>query len=390
MNIKMLIVLPSSKPGGVQEYVRSLVNLLPQDAFELHLAAPGHGSLFKALETEKVFTHHAPIDYSFASLPLSTLRFRHFVKAKQFDLVHLHTVRAGLLGCLAALGASWPIVYTGHGWRFEQKPNPVSQAIFYRIERFICGRATSVVFLSERDRKLGIESRLVDEDKAVLIRTRINATRFQTKTCNSGLSKREEFGIPSDAIVIGTVARVVYEKDPATFLRTAARLKPLIQNVYFTWVGDGELKEEVLELSRRLGIEDRFMVTGYRDVEEIPALLDLMDVFLLASRIETFPLSILEAMAARRPVVATDVGGISEVVRHGITGWLFPPGDDAQAAQLVLKALEDREKRHQTVENACQYVSEFYSPPEEMAKEYQTVYEQVIQRMKAGINCLNP
>jgi glycosyltransferase involved in cell wall biosynthesis len=370
--------------GGVQEYVLSLIRYLPKDTFELHLAAPGNGPLFAVLESEGVSTHHAPIDYPFASLALSTLRFRHFLKAKQFDLIHLHTVRAGLLGCLAGLGTSCPIVYTGHGWRFEQKPNPVSQAIFYRIERFICSRAAAVVLLSERDRKLGIEKGLVIESKAVLIRTRINATRFQTKTWNSGLSKREEFGIPSEAIVIGTVARLVYEKDPATFLRTAARLKPLIQNVYFTWVGDGEFREEMLELSRRLGIEDRFMVTGYRDVEEIPALLDLMDVFLLTSRIETFPLSILEAMAARRPVVASNVGAISEVVRHGITGWLFPPGDDAQAAQLVLKALEDREKRHQTVENACQYVSEFYSPPGEMAKEYQNVYERVIQRTKAG------
>lgn len=384
MKGKVLLVLSSSSMGGVQEYVLSLIRYLPKDTFELHLAAPGHGPLFRALETEEVTTHHAPIDYPFASLPLSTLRFRHFLKAKQFDLIHLHTVRAGLLGCLASLGASWPIVYTGHGWRFEQKPNPVGQAIFYRIERFICSRATSVVFLSERDRKLGIEKGLVSENKAVLIRTRINATRFQTKNWKSGLSKREEFGIPSDAVVVGTVGRLVYEKDPATFLRTAARLKPLIQNVYFTWVGDGELKEDALELSRRLGIEDRFIVTGYRGVEEIPALLDLMDVFLLASRIDTFPLSILEAMAARRPVVATDVGGISEVVRHGITGWLFPPGDDNQAAQLVLKVLEDRERQHQIVENACQYVSELYSPPVEMAKEYQNVYERAIQRMKAG------
>lgn len=379
MRARVLIVVPTSDLGGVSRYVRLLVGYFPQDAFELHVAAPGDGPLFGLLKNEGTSTHRAPIDYSRWSPLPSALRFRKFLEGERFDILHLHTVRTGLLGCLATLRDPVPIVYTGHGWRFEQKRGFLSKALFFHIERFICRRAVRVTFQSDRDGRLGIEKGLVRPAKVMTIPTQIDTRRFGKANSSEVALQRRNFGIPIDAVVVGTVARMVHEKDPGTFLRTAARLRSRIRNVYFLWVGDGELKDDAVRLACQLGVDDRFAIAGHRTDEEIPILLALMDVFLLTSRIETFPLSVLEAMAARRPVIASDVGYVSDVIRHGLTGWLFHSGSDADAARLVLEVARDREKRSEVVDNAHRLVSTSHASPERLAKMFQAVYEQAIR-----------
>jgi glycosyltransferase involved in cell wall biosynthesis len=379
--LKLLFALPSADLGGVSQYLLWLVDLLPHDRFEIHVAGPTRdGPLFEILESKGVITHRTSMRYTAWSLIPALLRFRRLLRCGAFAVLHLHTLRAGFLGCLASTGLDLPIVYTGHGWRFEQLPGAVRPLVFRQIERSVCRRAAIVVALSERERQLGLKRKLVPEGKVALVRTRIDAGRFETVGRSTSPALREALGIPPDALVVGTIGRITYQKDPETFIQVASLLRASLANAYFVWVGDGDLKQSMLALAEELGVADRLTITGSKPADEIPSMLETMDVFLFTSRFEGLPISVLEAMAARRLIVASAVGAIPEVIQHRSTGWLFPSGDATQAAQCIREALTDRGLSERVAERAHELILRLYSPQTKFAQEYQAIYEQVSER----------
>lgn len=377
--IKILIMQPSHSPGGLEPTIRPVVRFLPKDKYEVHVAAPAGGTFLEGVKAEGAIPHPLPMDYSFWSLPLFVLSFRNFLRRHRFDLIHLHVARAGLLGSLGSLGTGIPIVYTAHSWRYPQKTNILSRMLFFWIERFICCRATKVTCISSRDYELASKKGLTPPEKLVIIRNRIDTARFEALDKNAALSLRRALAIPENGVIIGTIASLIDIKDPETFVRTAAHLRSIVDQAYILWVGDGDLREETLRLARQFGIEGRVRLPGYSSPEDIPKWLGLIDVFLLTSRSEGLPFSILEAMAARRPVVASSVGAIPEVIEDGVTGWLFTPGNPEEAAHCVWNAIQNPEKCEQMVEDAYRRVINYHSSPEEMAKAYRKVYEELLE-----------
>ena len=141
------------------------------------------------------------------------------------------------------------------------------------------------------------------------------------------------------APVVGTVARMTPQKDPETWLAVASRLAATRPDVRFVWVWGGEQEQHVRQRARELGLEGRLDFAGYR--EDARQLLGAFDVFLLTSRFEGLPYTPIEALASGTPVVATDVVGTRDVVRHGETGLLAPPGDVDALAGRVARLLDD-------------------------------------------------
>jgi L-malate glycosyltransferase len=149
-----------------------------------------------------------------------------------------------------------------------------------------------------------------------------------------GRDALRELGIPDGAPVVGNVAALTGHKDHATLLAAAARVATRAPDARFVIVGDGELREELEALSRRLGLERRCLFAGFR--ADLDRLIPAFTVFCLSSHMEGLGTSLLDAMAFGVPVVATAAGGIPEVVADGITGRVVPPRDaDALAAALV-------------------------------------------------------
>ena len=140
--------------------------------------------------------------------------------------------------------------------------------------------------------------------------------------------------------MVGTVARMTPQKDPETWLAVASRLAATRPDVRFVWVWGGEQEPHVRQRARELGLEGRLDFAGYR--EDARQLLGAFDVFLLTSRFEGLPYTPIEALASGTPVVATDVVGTRDVVRHGETGLLAPPGDVDALAGRVARLLDDR------------------------------------------------
>lgn len=376
--IKLLFAEPASDvAGGVSQYILSIIRYLDKEEFDIHLAIPGDGPLFDLSADQNIEAHSMPVDYSIWSFLPSVFKLRKFLKKEKFDVIHLHTAKAGFIGSMASVNLSHKIVYTGHCWRFKQKESSLNRLLYYYFDRFICWFADFITVLSDYEYRYGIDKKLIDPKNARVVSMSIDAKRFNDIDIQRRSNKRKEFNIPENAFVVGTVGRIALQKDPETFVKIAAELKSEINNVYFVWVGDGDLKDELLELVEDFGVGDRFIVTGKQDSREIPYLLSVMDVFLFTSRFEGLPISVLEAMAAKRLIVATDVDSIPDVVLSGKTGWTFHPGDYKKAALIIEEIYHHRLKYDHISDAALELIDRRYSPASKMSGEFREIYKEV-------------
>jgi glycosyltransferase involved in cell wall biosynthesis len=182
-------------------------------------------------------------------------------------------------------------------------------------------------------------------------RTRVIYDAVEVPAADSWESKaavRRELGVPDDCALVGMVARVAPVKDYFTLADAAALVLACHPDTRFLIVGDNSLEElnrnhyaEVVKKLNELGIADRFIFTGHRT--DVPRLIAAMDLFVLSTHREGFPLSILEAMAMGKPVVATSVGGIPEIVTNGVTGYLHQHGNSQELADALLRLIENPE-----------------------------------------------
>jgi len=170
---------------------------------------------------------------------------------------------------------------------------------------------------------------------------------------------RMELGIENDEWIIGTIGRLVPIKDHQMFLNSAKLILDAGMNVRFVLVGDGNLRDNLEQQVKNLGIDRKVCFAGFR--EDAKDLLDLFDVFTLSSLHEGIPIALLEAMILGKPVVVTRVGGISEVVRDHVCGMLVPSGDAKSFAEACLKVLQDKVLRDALSENAYKTIQENYS-----------------------------
>ena len=261
--------------------------------------------------------------------PAPVLALRGALRELRPDVVQLHDPHAVSAGLIAArVGPRVAVVATR---RVDFRLRGVLSRWKYRA----CGR---VIAVSEAIAAVLRKDRLPPE------RVRVVHEGVPDRPPQpGGRDALRELGIPDGAPVVGNVAALTGHKDHATLLAAAARVATRVPDARFVIVGDGELREELEALARRLGLERRCLFAGFR--ADLDRLIPAFTVFCLSSHMEGLGTSLLDAMAFGVPVVATAAGGIPEVVADGITGRIVPPRDpDALAAALV-DALDGPERR---------------------------------------------
>ena len=295
--------------------------------------------------------------------PMSDLRalgsVRQLITEIHPPLVHTHMAKAGALGRLAALSSvpmrSRPrLVHTFHGHVLSGYfPGPQETA-FLQLERALARHTDLLVTVSPevRDELLDLGIGKQAQYRVIPVGLDLDACLALGTPEGAAGRLRSALGLGADIPLVGVLGRLVPIKDHATLFAALAALP----EVHLAVLGDGELRSSLEALSRELGIADRTHFTGWwPDVSS--ALADL-DLVVLSSRNEGTPLALIEALAAGRPVVATDVGGVRSVVQDGETGWLCPAGDAPALARLVARALAEpvlaaglaREGRHRVAE----------------------------------------
>ena len=324
--IRVVEVLATGSSGGAQEHLFGLVTRMDRTRYDVSIVSLSNGSAVRKLE-------RAGLDVLVIDEPDDAIAVgavaAHLADVRP-DVIHNHMYRAELVGTRAAIalgeiGHRRPyVVSTVHSSRIRSDEDR-------RMLRELTPRMDQLIAVSK-----AIERKLIDEGRTGapirLIYNGIDLTRYdhQEPCC----TLPEEYGMEPGSQIVGVVARLEPEKGHPTLLEAWPRVLRSVPDAYLLIVGEGSRRDALEAQARHLRIAHRVVFTGRRD--DVPAVTAALDVAVLPSYREAQGLSILEAMALSRPVVASDVGGIPEMITDGVTGLLVPPHDaDALAAGIT-------------------------------------------------------
>lgn len=279
--------------------------------------------------------------------PISVRRLVEEIRRVRPHIVHTHTAKAGAVGRLAALmaGDARPpvLVHTFHGHVLRGYFDPARTAFFRETERFLAKHTTRLIAVGPQVRDDLVSLGVAPPEKFSVIRLGIDL-EGRVADAAGGAELRRLFGVPPERVVVGWIGRMTGIKRVPDVLAVFRRLVDLGVDAELCLVGDGPERANLEARAKHLGIVRRTLFVGYQ--RDVSPYLDLFDMLLLPSANEGTPVVAIEALAARRPVVATNVGGVPDVVRDGVDGFLASVGDiDALARRLADLALDSELRR---------------------------------------------
>ncbi len=368
-----MFVITSMPVGGAETLLVELVRRLDRSRFLPELCClKDLGPLGETLAGE-IPVHHGLLT---RKTDVSVLwRLAGLMRRRRIDAVV--TVGAGdkmFWGRLAARLAGVPVIASAlhsTGW-----PDRVQFA-----NRLLAPITDAFIAVAEPHGRYLAAHEGCTASKIRVIPNGVDVERFRPRPPNETL--RKEFDLAAGAPVVGIVAALRPEKNHSLFLRAAARVRRAMPDARFLIVGDGPQRGELEALAGSLGISDAVRFLGTRS--DVPEVLSLIDVLALSSHIEANPVSILEAMAAEKPVVATRVGSVDKAVQDGRSGYLVSPGREEELAGRLIELLRDRSRAAAFGRAGRQYVLE-HASIERMVTGYEDMLEG-IYRQKAAIRC---
>ncbi len=295
------------------------------------------------------------------------------------DVVATHMSKAGALGRLAARVAGVPVVvHTYHGKGFDVFTGWRRRSVL-SVEQALARVATGNIVVSRKQLEEFVRLGVAPRRKLRAICYGVDLERFAEAARTRG-TLRAELGLPGDALLVGVVARLVAIKGQDVFLEAVARLRASHPNVRFLLVGDGPDRARYEAINRRLRVDVHFL--GWR--RDMPEVLSALDVVALPTvgDFEGTPVAVIEALAARRAVVATDVGAVSEVVHEGETGLVVPPRDPDALAVALSALLDDPALRVALGCSGQRLVFQRYGK-ERMVEETESYYRELLDSRQA-------
>jgi len=277
----------------------------------------------------------------------ATVLLYRYLRAHSFELVHVHTAKAGIIGRVAAWFARVPIVvYTSHGFPFHPYLNSWRLWLYAFLERFAARLCDEITVVSDAVRNRGLAFGVAPPEKIRVIPNGIDTERFNPNNYREERDAiRREFGVKPNMIVIGAIARFVPDKGLDTLLRTVGLLVPRFPDIRCLLVGEGPLRGELQILAQSLGLDRHVVFAGWR--MDTSPLLAAMDIYMLPTRREGFGLTFVEAMSMEVPVVASRIAPVDQIIVDAETGVLATCDDHADFAKAVEPLLNQPELRGQ-------------------------------------------
>ena len=359
----ILHLIETSGPGGAEKMLMSLVENLNQKKYRSVICLLKDGWLNTQLRQRGFETVLIPQAKGLD--PGWVYRCVRLIRQKQIDLLHAHEFNMNVYSCMASWLSNVPSIATVHGkgyyvdrWR---------RRLAYRA---VASFSFRMVAVSQDVRRFLIEQVGVKSDNLVSIYNGIDQKCFLRS--EDGMQVRKDLGISDTVPVIGTIGNLYPVKGHIYLVKAAAHVVKRFPEAVFVFAGRGALLSELQQEAGRLGIESHVRFLGFR--EDIPPLLQAMDIFVLPSLSEGLPLSLLEAMASSKPVIATNVGGIPEVIVNEETGYLVPPMDHEHLASRMILLLGDKAKAQHLGRNGRNRVCEKFLL-EQMVSAYEDLYD---------------
>lgn len=340
--LRVLHVITSLDVGGAQKHLLSLAKGLRGRGHLADVAFFKNPSLARQFQEAGVQLFDMSATGTLSPLLLPRLVRR--LRVGRYQIVHTHLLKADTYGTLAGVLAGTPV-------RVSSKHNDeqvLRKAGVAALHGLVSRLSHRVVVLSDYVGRYMASVGRVDPSRITRIYYGLPATH--TAPPEQGLRLRRELGVPPEAPVIATVGRLAEQKGLIYLLEAMAIVRERLPDARLLVVGDAQdgregYKRELLRAREALGLGESVIFTGNRD--DVPAVMQACDLFAMASLWEGFGLVFLEAMAAARPVVATAVSAVPEVVRDGVTGLLVPPRDPKALAESMLALLGDRQRAGQ-------------------------------------------
>ena len=348
-----LLLIAETMGGGVRKHVIDLIHGLDPQRFDITLVyGARHDAVFESSQDDLAkYARLIRSDYLVRSVnPVEMLKavkeLTAIIDEIHPDVVHCHSSMAGISGRIAArLRKVDRIFYTPHAYAFAAPEfGKVQDSVFEFIDRFLSRHATSLTFnVSAGERDLALQHKLDAPGKFEVIYNGLPDVDMPSRAeARERLGLDETVGITARTPLVGVAAWAIQRKDPMTFMRIAEMVIADRKNAHeaiphFVYIGEGELWGEMRDYAQAHGFAERFHQLPYR--QDADVLLKAFDVYLLASLYEGMPYSLIEAIRAGVPTVATRTTGNDEVVLPGINGELFPVGDVQAGAAAVEKML---------------------------------------------------
>jgi glycosyltransferase involved in cell wall biosynthesis len=336
--LRVLQLIDGLNMGGAEVLLCDLVRHLRDIGYHVSVGYSTPGPLVERIQSLNVpltrLPRRARID------PTLYMGMVQLIRRETPDLVHTHLFKSDLHRRLAARMCGVPLVistcHNNDGWA----QNKLLGWLYGRTNLL----ADRVIAVSEEVRNYQVTHTFTPIEKFTVINNGVDISRF-TDQDKAGADLRAELGIDPSAPVAGIVGRLTPQKDHASFLQAAVLIKKDLPKARFLIVGDGPLREDLQSQAASMGLEGALIFCGLR--QDIPAVLAAIDLLVFSSKWEGLPISLLEGMAAARPVVSTNVGGVAGVASNEVTALLVPPSDPAALASACLRLLRNPEIRDQ-------------------------------------------
>jgi len=359
------VITRSDEIGGAHIHVRDLARWMKAQGHEVCVFVGGHGPFTELLNSSNILFHSLKQLKRPIRLFSDWRAIDELVQSLddyQPDLVTLHSAKVGLLGRIACKKLAVPVIFTAHGWSFAKEISQPARFIYRLLERWTAPMLDKLVTVCETDRQYALCHILRESEQIVAVYNGI-------PDIGSVLLAK-----PVNKIArIVMVARFEKPKDHSTLIMALDGLKDLKWKLVL--VGDGPLLDDARSIVKQFDLEDSVEFLGRRnDVAEI---LSEVDVFVLSSSSEGFPMSILEAMRASLPVVASAVGGVSEAVDDAETGFLVEAGNVDQIRERLRLLIQDAGLRKRLGNNARIKYEESFTF-DKMAKKTLDIYESIL------------
>ncbi|MFH1904709.1 MAG: glycosyltransferase [bacterium] len=366
--IKVIHLVEDLKIGGLERVVATIAEGLDKEKYDVEVwcvardgeiadELKGKGIKVKILG---ILTYHNPFNI---------LRLVSAMRKANPDIIHTHGYFANTAGRLAGLLARIPIILAHlHSTYYYYKKR------HFLIEKFLSLFTSKIICCSEAVKQFAVNYEKVNSNKLIIIYNGIDLQNF----CQFGNLRetRKRLGLSDKEKVIGSVGRLKEVKGYKFLLEAATRVVKEIFGVKFLIIGDGSLREELEKLTKNLGLKQKVIFTGKQ--KDISELLGIMDIFVFPSLLEGLGIAAIEAMAFGLPIVATNVGGIPEIVNDRKSGFLVPPKDSHALAIKIIELLKDGGKA-QKMGRIGKEIFEKKFTSKIMIREIERLYEEAIQ-----------
>ena len=330
---KIKILHVAQAAGGVDRYIRMLLKYLDKDKFDnvLVCSQDFHEDDYRELADS---FEQVEMTRAIGGNDIKAIKeVRKLIRKYKPDIVYAHSSKAGAIARVADIGLKNYCIYNPHGWAFNIRCSEKKKKMYSAIEKIAALFCDKIICISDAEKQSALEKKICKEDKLRVIFNGGDIDAYENGI--HGTVKRNDLSIPEDAFVVGMVGRMSPQKAPDVFIKMAKQVKDKVPNAHFIIVGTGNQEAEIRKYAEENGFSDSLHITGW--VDNPMSYVELFDVACLLSRWEGFGLALPEYMMVGKPIVATSVDAIPNIIKDGENCLLVEVDDATVASEAVLR-----------------------------------------------------